>query len=83
MLNTWKTRLSTGFRGMKLEPKKNPYADLSIEQIKEKLKELALSAGEKQFTKAVIEAELLQINQELLNLRNEGVSREKAQAETK
>lgn len=43
----------------------------TIEELTEQRNQHAFNAGQKQFTKAVIEAELLQINQEILRLNNE------------
>lgn len=66
-----------------MEEVKLPPKNLTVMEMKQKRNELCFKCGQHQFNKAVIEAELLQFNQELLNLSNEIAKAEKAEPPVK
>lgn len=64
-MKSWKNR----FRGGKLA--EAPKSVESVDELTSKREVLLKQTGQHQFHKAVIDAELLQMNQELLRLNNE------------
>lgn len=50
---------------------KNPHAHLNVKQLEGNREQLLLKCGQHQFTKAFIEAEMLDWNQQVLSINNE------------
>lgn len=66
-------------KGSKDPAQGTPIELAADEQLAKRLDELVKQGGLKQFTKAVMEAELVQINQELLHIKNEQTKRAQTQ----